>query len=131
LSVFDSSMPLPNTSPDMSPQPTTVIGSLCTSTPISAKWRWTETQAPLGGDAHRLVVVADRCRREAKASPSQKAALERDRIGDVGEGRGALVGGDDEIGILAVEHAHALRDGPPCASTKLSVTDSSVRMKMR
>jgi hypothetical protein len=44
--VFESSMPLPNTSPDMSPQPTTVTGSFCTSTPISRKWRCTETHAP-------------------------------------------------------------------------------------
>ena len=28
--------------------------------------------------------------------------LDRNRVGDVGEGRGALVGGDDQIGIVAV-----------------------------
>ena len=42
-----SSIPLPNTSPDMSPQPTTVIGSHCTSIPRSAKWRCTLIHAPL------------------------------------------------------------------------------------
>ena len=40
-------MPLPNTSPDMSPQPATVTGSDWMSVPISRKWRRTETQAPL------------------------------------------------------------------------------------
>ena len=99
--LCDSSMPLPNTSPDMSPQPTTLTGSLCTSTPSSRKWRWTEIHAPRGGDPHRLVVVAvGPAAGEGVAEP--ETALERDRIGDVGEGRGALVGGDDEIGVLAV-----------------------------
>ena len=55
----------------------------------------------LGGDAHRLVVVAvGAAAGEGVAEP--EAALERDGVGDVGEGRGALVGGDDEIGIVAV-----------------------------
>ena len=34
--------------------------------------------------------------------------LQRDRVGGVGEGRGALVGGDDEIGVVAVM-AHSVR----------------------
>ena len=42
-----SSMPLPNTSPDMSPTPTTVKSSVWVSTPISRKWRLTDSQAPL------------------------------------------------------------------------------------
>ena len=46
LIAFDSSMPLPNTSPDMSPTPATRIGWDWTSMPISRKWRWTEIQAP-------------------------------------------------------------------------------------
>ena len=46
LIAFDSSMPLPNTSPDMSPQPATVTGSVWTSMPISRKCRWTEIHAP-------------------------------------------------------------------------------------
>ena len=55
----------------------------------------------LGGDPHRLVVVAvGAAAGEGVAEP--EAALDRDRVGDVGEGRGALVGGDDEIGIVAV-----------------------------
>jgi len=54
------------------------------------------------------VIVADRAAtREGVAQPV--AALQRDGVGDVGEGRGALVRGDDEIGILAVEDRDALR----------------------
>ena len=56
----DSSMPLPNTSPDMSPMPTQVKSSLWLSRPSARKWRLTDSQAPLRGDAHALVVVADR-----------------------------------------------------------------------
>ena len=55
----------------------------------------------LGGDPHRLVVVAvGAAAGEGVAEP--EVALERDGVGDVGEGRGALVGGDHEIGIVAV-----------------------------
>ena len=43
----DRSMPLPKTSPDMSPIPTTVNGSVITSRPISRKWRLTLSHAPL------------------------------------------------------------------------------------
>ena len=61
-----------------------------------------------GGDPHRLVVVAlASAGGEGVAEP--EAALGRDRVGDVGEGRGALVGGDDEIGIVAVEDDDAVR----------------------
>ena len=42
----DSSMPLPNTSPDMSPTPATVKSCDWVSTPISRKWRFTLSQAP-------------------------------------------------------------------------------------
>ena len=44
---LDSNMPLPNTSPLMSPMPTTVKSSLWVSTPISRKCRFTASQAPL------------------------------------------------------------------------------------
>src|SRR5688572_22544215 len=140
-----SSMPLPNTSPDMSPQPIARIGSLCTSIPTSRKWRWTETQAPRAvipialwqqpglrpqgdgdpgaaardpgtarGDPHRLVVVAlAAARGEGVAEP--EAARQSDRVGDVGEGRRALVGGDDEIGIVAVSDDDALGMDDPVA----------------
>lgn len=39
-------MPLPNTSPDMSPTPTTVKSSVCVSVPSSRKCRFTDSQAP-------------------------------------------------------------------------------------
>ena len=41
LIACDSSMPLPNTSPDMSPTPTTVNGCVWMSMSISRKWRFT------------------------------------------------------------------------------------------
>ena len=57
------------------------------------------------GDAHLLVVVAGRAARgEGVVEP--EAVVARQRVGDVGEGGGALVGGDHEIGIVAVV-AHA------------------------
>ena len=53
------------------------------------------------GDAHLLVVVAGRAAGgEGVAEP--EAVLERDGVGDVGEGGGALVGGDHQIGIVVV-----------------------------
>src|SRR4029079_14665934 len=53
------------------------------------------------GDPHRLVVVAVRpAAGESVAKP--EIVVERDPLGDVGQGRGALVGGDDEIGIVVV-----------------------------
>ena len=42
----DCSMPLPNTSPDMSPTPTTVKAEVWVSTPSSRKCRFTDSQAP-------------------------------------------------------------------------------------
>ena len=46
LVFSDSSMPLPNTSPDMSPTPTTENGVVWMSRFISRKWRFTASQAP-------------------------------------------------------------------------------------
>ena len=43
----DNSMPLPNTSPDMSPTPTTVKGVVWMSRFISRKCRFTASHAPL------------------------------------------------------------------------------------
>ena len=54
-----------------------------------------------GGDAHLLVVVADRAAGgERVAEP--EAVLGRDRVREVGERRGALVGRDDEVRVVAV-----------------------------
>ena len=55
----------------------------------------------LGGNAHRLVVVAVRTAAgEGIAKP--EIAAQRDPVGDVAERRGALVGGDNEIWVGAV-----------------------------
>ncbi len=59
------------------------------------------------GDAHRLVVVADRAAGgEGVAEP--EPVVEGDLVGDVGERRGALVGSDHQVGVVAVV-AHHLR----------------------
>ena len=53
------------------------------------------------GDAHLLVVIAlAAARSEGIAEPMM--LFGRHRVGGVGEGGGALVGGDDEIGIVAI-----------------------------
>ena len=60
------------------------------------------------GDRHLLVVVARRAARgERVAEP--EAVLLRDGVGVVGESRRALVGGDHEVGVVAVVAHHALR----------------------
>ena len=60
------------------------------------------------GDAELLVVVAVRAAGgERVAEP--EAVLLGDRVGGVGERRRALVGGHDEVGVVAVEHAHVGR----------------------
>ncbi len=97
----DKSMPLPNTSPDMSPTPTTVKGVVWMSRLSSRKCRFTASQRALGGDAHLLVVVAGRAAAgEGVVEP--EAVLLADGVGGVGEGRRALVGGDDEVGIVGI-----------------------------
>ena len=60
------------------------------------------------GNPHLLVVVAvGTAAGEGIAEP--EIALQREGIGNVGEGRRALVGGDDEIGIVAVVNDDLLR----------------------
>ena len=60
------------------------------------------------GDAHHLVVVADAAARgERVAEPV--AVLGRDRVREVGEGGRALVGGDDQVRVVAVQPAHLRR----------------------
>src|SRR6185312_13694566 len=52
-------------------------------------------------DPHLLVVVALAATgSEGIAEPM--VLFDRDRVGDVGEGGGALVGGNDEVGVVAV-----------------------------
>src|SRR5262249_53995733 len=114
---LDSSMPLANTSPGMSPAPDP--GEACgwPLRPRGPQGGLTGCPAPIAaeraevaldrfpgalrGDAHALVVVADRAARgERIAEP--EAVVAGDRVGNVGKRRRALVGCDDEIGIVAV-----------------------------
>src|SRR6185312_611769 len=81
----DCSMPLPKTSPDMSPTPTQVK---------SARW-----------NPHRLVVITRRSARGIGIAEPEPV-FRSDRVGDVGEGRGALIGRDDQIRIIAVMTHH-------------------------
>jgi hypothetical protein len=60
-----------------------------------------------GGDAHALVVVAGGAARgEGIVEP--EAVGPADVVGDVGEGRRALVGGNDEVGVVVVVADHVL-----------------------
>ena len=129
LIVRSRSMPLPNTSPDMSPTPTTVNGVLPMSTSDLAEMALDRFPGAARGDAHLLVVVAGRAAGgEGVAEP--EAVGVGDVVGDVGEGRGALVGGDHEIGIVAVvAHDVGGRHDARRPVPILSVMSSSVEMK--
>ena len=97
----DRSMPLPKTSPDMSPTPRTVKGVRLDIDIRFAEMPLHGLPGAARGDAHLLVVIARRAaRREGIAEPEM--IVFRKCIGDVGEGRRALVGGDHQIGIIAV-----------------------------
>ena len=105
-------MPLPNTSPDMSPTPTTVKSSVWVSMPELAEVPLDRLPGAAGGDAHRLVVVAGRAAGgERVAEP--EAVVERDPVGDVGERRGALVGGHHQVGVVAVVADHVAAAARP------------------
>jgi hypothetical protein len=73
-----------------------------------------------GSDAHLLVVVTGRPP-DAKASSSQKSCS-WECIGGVGEGRRALVGGNHEIGVVAIM-ANGVGRRHNASPTMLSVTD--------
>ncbi len=66
----ESSIPFPNTSPDMSPIPTAVNSVVWMSVPSSRKWRLTDSQAP-----RAVIPIAlwsyPREPPDANASPSQ------------------------------------------------------------
>ena len=107
-SVSDINGPLPNTSPAMSPMPMTLMLSFCTSMPRSRKCRCTADPGALGGNPHALVVVAGGAARgEGVAKP--ETVLGGDAVGDVGEGRRALVRGDHQVGIVLVVADHVGR----------------------
>jgi hypothetical protein len=82
------------------------------STSISRKWRFDRLPGAARRDAHLLVVVtlaAARCEGVAEPVP----LLGGERVGYVREGCGSLVGGDHEIGIVAVvAHGVVGRDDP-------------------
>ena len=70
----------------------------------------------LGGDAHRLVVIADRTTGGERVTEPKPVGV-GDVVGDIGEGRGALVRGDNKIGVVAVtahhpRRSHHLSTGP-------------------
>src|SRR3972149_5181394 len=53
--------------------------------------------------------------RGGEGPPEPEAVLGGDRVRRVGERCGALVGGDDEIGVALVEKAHVGRGDDPAA----------------
>ena len=65
-----------------------------------------------GGDPHRLVVVALRPA-GGEGVPEPERVLAGDRVRHVGERRGALVGGDDEVGVVPVVAHDAVRRHDP------------------
>ena len=87
-----------------------------------------------GRDAHRLVVVPGAAAGgERVAEP--EAVLRGDLVGDVAERRRALVGGDDEVRVVAVVDDRVGRvddrDAPPPPATRLSVRSSRPAMNAR
>ena len=104
-------MPLPNTSPDMSPMPTTVSGSVSAFMPSTLAWRRVLSHAPRAVIPIALWSYPVRPP-EANASPEPVAVLDGDVVGDVAERRRALVGGDDEVGVVfVVDHGVGRVDG--------------------
>ena len=63
---------------------------------------------PAGGDAHGLVVVAHGTARGERVTEPESVFL-RDRVREVRERGGALVGGNHEVGVVAVQCDDALR----------------------
>ena len=103
----ESSIPLPKTSPLMSPTPTTVKSWRLGVDAHLAEVPLDRLPRTAGGDAHRLVVVAGRATRGERVVEPEAVRL-RDAVGDVGEGGRALVGGDDEVDVVAVVAHHVL-----------------------
>ena len=94
-------MPLPKTSPDMSPTPTTVNSSCLRVDAQLAEVPLDALPRALGGDPHRLVVVAHGAAGRERVTEPEPVG-HRDLVGDVGELRRALVGRDDEVGVVGV-----------------------------
>ncbi len=125
----ESSIPLPNTSPDMSPTPTTVKGVGRDVVPHLAEMALDRLPGSARSDGEALVVVARRSARcEGVGEP--EAVLLRDRVREVGERRGALVGRDDEVRVVAVEYADVRRVDDLAPPTRLSVRSSRPRTRI-
>ena len=76
LKCGERSIPLPNTSPDMSPMPTTVSGSRSASLPSDAGVAAHALPGAAGGDAHRLVVVAGAAARGERVAEPEAVLVE-------------------------------------------------------
>ena len=103
----------------MSPTPTTVNGVSRDIDVHLAEMALHRFPGAARGDAHLLVVVSGRA---AGGEGIAEPVIVRDRevVGDVGERRRALVGGDDEIGIVAVVAHHVgRRNHAACARSDI------------
>ena len=88
--------------------PATVKSSVSGFMPSAAKWTLHRLPGAARGDAHLLVVVAfGAAGGERVAQP--EAVAGRDLVGRVGEGRGALVRGHDQVRVVAVAPDHVRR----------------------
>ena len=94
-------MPLPNTSPDMSPMPATVKSVRLRVDAHLAEMPLDRLPRSARRDAHHLVVVPGGAA-GGKGVVEPEAILGADRIRKVGECRRALVRGDDQIRIVRV-----------------------------
>ena len=97
----DCSMPLPNTSPAMSPMPDDGEVLRLRVDAELAEMALHALPAAAGRDRHLLVVVTGGAAGgERVAEP--EAVFRGDGVRDVGEGGGALVGSDDQVRIVVV-----------------------------
>ena len=109
LRLSDRSRPLPKTSPDMSPMPT--IGDRRAAIDFAAhlaQMALTDSHAPRAVMPMLLVVVAVLPPGGESVAQPEAPAL-GDLVGHVRKARGALVGGDNQVRPVAIEHPHARR----------------------
>src|SRR5690349_5163499 len=93
LRLSDCNMPLPNTSPDITPMPTTVTGAPC------------GFPRPPRGDAHLLMVVTMLPTRRKRIAQPEIAPL-RDLVGEIGITRRTFVRRDHQVWTIAVVTLH-------------------------
>ena len=106
----ERSIPLPKTSPDMSPTPATVTDSYWMSMSISRKWRFTACAARRRrpSSCGRSPGCRPTRRRRPASGPSRP-----DRRWRCRKTSRSLVGGDDQIGIVAVAGRYRPRPARP------------------